>query len=185
MSVKLRFVLVGLLASAPLACGDEDSTSPAGSGGSGADTSTGEPVPFDEAEVIAHGGTFATALVKINAQPFRSDHGLADMVNVYVDAGAEALYRSLDPEAPGEVALPEGTLVVKEHLDAEGAYDGYLMMYRGPAGYAPQTGDWFWARVDGENNAQQTGASGAVNFCIDCHVRAPSFVFGVAADNQT
>lgn len=185
--MKLRFVLVCSLLSMPIACGDdggggEGSDESGDSGGSGDSTGT---APFDEAEIIAQGGMYATELVKINAQPFSSMHGLADTVNVYVNAEAEALFRTLDPAAPTEVALPEGTLVVKEHLDAQGAYDGYLMMYRGPEGYAPETNDWFWARIDGNGVAQDTGPSGPVDYCIGCHMPAPSFVFGVEAGNQT
>ncbi|MCA9710488.1 MAG: hypothetical protein KDK70_31900 [Myxococcales bacterium] len=166
---------------ASVACGDDGGAG--GSSSTASDESTGD-APFDEAAVIEQAGTFATTLVKINAMPFPSQHGLADMVNVYVDAGAADLYRALALAAPVEVDLPEGTLLVKEHLDMAGAYDGYLMMYRGPAGYAPETDDWFWARIDGSGTTQETGPSGAVNFCIGCHTSAPSFVFGVAADNK-
>lgn len=202
--MKLRVVFVCSLLCMPVACGDdgagqdegaEPSTGSPGTADSGAadsgtadsgaaDSSTGA-APFDEAEVIALGGMYTSELVKINVDPFGSAHGLADTVNVYVNAEAEAAFRSLDPQAPAEVDLPEGTLIVKEHLDDEQVYDGYLMMYRGPDGYAPQTGDWFWARIDASGTAQETGPSGRVDFCINCHVPAPSFVFGVEADNQT
>jgi len=182
MQMRSTLLLVSL--SLPLACGDDGGDDDGASGSIG-DDSTGADPGFDEAEVIAMAATYATSLEKINDQPFASAHGLADMVNVYVDAGAAATYRSLDPMAPVEVDLPEGTLIVKEHLDAAGAFSGYLLMYRGPEGYAPETGDWLWAATNAAGDTVESGPSGGVDFCIDCHTPAPSFVFGVEADNQS
>lgn len=188
-----RFSLALALIPSLFACGDDGSgmgetgaatsmaTSDGSSGTAAVDESTGEPAPFDEAEVIQRAHMFATELVKINVDPFPSAHGLADTVNVHVDAGAADLYRTIDPEAPAELDFPEGTLVVKEHLNTEGAYDGFLMMYQGPEGYDPDNRDWFFARIDGTGATRETGA---VGFCIGCHVPSPSFLFGVPADNQ-
>jgi len=166
------------------AASDESTGTPADSSGS-ADESTGADPGFDADEVIAMAATYATTLEKISDQPFASQHGAADMVGVYVNSEAAALFRTLDPEAPVEVDLPEGTLIVKEHFDDAGAFSGFLLMYRGPEGYAPMTGDWFWAATNAGGDTLTAGASGGVDFCISCHTPAPSFVFGVAADNQT
>lgn len=137
--------------------------------------------PFDEAEVIELGGRYATELVQINTDPFPSQHGLAAAVNVFVDPANADLYRTLDPAAPAELDFPEGALIVKEHLDADGNADGYLLMYQGPDDYAPAAHDWFWARVDGTGTTQETGE---VGFCISCHAQAPGHIIGVATDNQ-
>ncbi len=170
--------LLGLLLAA---CGDDGAPGSDTGAASGTDgASTGE-APFDEAEVIEQGGQYANALVQINDTSFTSQHGLAATVNVFVDPAAADLYRTLDPEAPVALAFPEGTLIVKEHLDAGGNQSGYLMMYRGPEGYNPDGSDWFWARVDGAGATQETGA---VGFCISCHAAAPGHVFGVATDNR-
>ncbi|MCX4244991.1 hypothetical protein [Paraliomyxa miuraensis] len=179
---------VSLVASACLlpGCGD-DSGSVDGSttmdpptSSDGAD-STGEPLPFDEAEVIELAGQYATALVQINDQPFTSQHALAAAVNVFVDPAAADLYRMLDPVAPVELAFPEGTLLVKEHLDGDGAFIGYNLMYRGPEGFAPDSSDWYWARVTAAGVAAE---SGAIDYCINCHAAAPGHAFGVAVDNR-
>lgn len=171
------------------ACADdagstEDETGAVGTAATaeaGSADGSGEPAPFDEAEVIEQAGQYATALVQINDTSFPSQHGLAATVNVFVDAAAADLYRTLDPAAPTEVDFPEGTLIVKEHLDADGAEDGYLLMYRGPEGYDPDASDWFWARVDGSGTTQETGA---VGFCIGCHAQVAGHVFGVETDNR-
>lgn len=185
-SRRLAVLFLATLCCSAAACGDDagtsgDETGAVGSSGSGGASSTGEPAPFDEAEVIEQAGQYATELVRINAQPFPSQHGLASTVNVFVDAAAADLYRAIDPAAPTEVDFPEGTLLVKEHLDAEGSPDGYLLMVRGPEGYAPEASDWFWARVDGSGTTQETGA---VGFCIGCHAAVAGHVFGVETDNR-
>lgn len=178
--------LLSLVALAAPACaddggsGDGDTGTSATGASDGADESTGQ-APFDEAEVIQQAGQYATALVQINDTPFASQHGLADTVNVFVDAANADLYRTLDPAAPADIDFPEGALVVKEHLDADGNPDGYLMMYQGPDGYAPDANDWFWARVDGTGATKETGA---VGFCISCHAQAPAHIIGVATDNR-
>ncbi len=166
------------------AASDESTGTPAGSSGA-ADDSTGVAAGVDEDEVIAMAAMYETTLEKISAQPFDSEHGAADMVEVYINPEAAALFRTLDPEAPAEVDFPEGTLIVKEHFDDAGAFSGFLLMYRGPEGYAPMTGDWFWAATNAAGATLSAGPSGPVDFCISCHTPAPSLVFGVAADNQT
>lgn len=186
--MSIRHLLMGVFVLGLGACTEDPDGSGDDGGGSGdaastgaADDSSGSAAAFDEAEVIEQAGRYATELVKINDQPFPSQHGLAATVNVYVDAAAADAYRTLDPAAPADVEFAEGTLIVKEHLSDEGAYDGYLLMYRGPEGYSPEGGDWFWARVDGSDTVQETGA---VGFCIGCHQPAPGWAFGVEADNQ-
>lgn len=185
--IQSRTVLLASSLSLLLGCpsddaeGDGDGGSDTAASTGAADDSTGEPAPFDEAEVIAAASDFEASLTKINAQPFASQHGLAATVNVYVSPDAADLYRGVDPEAPADVAFPEGTLVVKEHLDGEGAFAGFTMMYLGPEGYDPAGGDWFWALVGADGGTQLSGSLGS---CIGCHEPASSFVFGVAADDQ-
>lgn len=185
-SSRSLVVCLAALASGPFACGDDSGSADAGTSeatatsSDGAD-STGEPPPFDEAEVVELAGQYATVLVQINDQPFVSQHGLAAAVNVFVDPVAADLYRTLDPAAPVEVAFPEGTLLVKEHLDPEGVSIGYNLMYRGPEGYDPEASDWYWARVTAEGVAAE---SGAIGYCIACHGAAPEHAFGVAIDNR-
>lgn len=168
---------LAIAACSALACADDgqdDETA-------GSADSTSSAPPFDEAEVIEQASQYATALEQINDQPFSSQHGLASAVNVFVDAANAELYRTLDPSAPADIDFPEGALIVKEHLDADGAPDGFLLMYQGPDGYDPDASDWFWARIDGAGATQETGS---VTFCIDCHSQAPAHILGVATDNR-
>lgn len=184
-SRRLAALVVASFACSIAACGDdggstEDGTGAVGSSGTETADSTGS-APFDEAQVIEMASQYATALERINAQPFTSQHAIAASVSVYVDSGAAEMFRMLDPEAPVDLDFPEGTLIVKEHLDAEGSPDGFNLMYRGPEGYDPMASDWYWARVTADGTAAE---SGAIGYCISCHAAAPGHAFGVATDNR-
>lgn len=160
---------------------DAQSTGP-GEGSEGSEGSSGDSA-FDEDAVLALAAAYATDLEQINATPFGSQHGLADTVNVFVTPEHAAAFDTLDPAAPSLVEFVEGTLIVKEHLDGDGAYDGYLLMYKAPEGYNPDAADWYWARVTASGNAPNTGT---VGFCINCHaqVAETGYVFGVETDNR-
>jgi hypothetical protein len=181
------FFVLGLTA-----CGGDDGTADTEAGSdSQADgateaadgSDTGTPDAIDEDAELARAAAYETNLVQINATPFASQHGLAATVNTWVSPEAEAAFAALDPAAPVAPALDPGTMVLKEHLDAEGNKDGYLMMVKGPVGYAPDASDWWWARVDGTGATQETGQ---VGFCLGCHnaVAASGHLFGVPLDNR-
>ena len=94
------------------------------------------------------------------------------------------MYKTIDPDNPSEITLPEGMLVVKEHLDAEGQPSGYTMMYKGPPGTNADTEDWWFARVGADGNLKESGAPG---FCVGCHSVAEEtdWLFGVPLDNRS
>jgi hypothetical protein len=147
----------------------------------GADSTGGGPVDED-AELSRAAGY--ESFTQVNATPFPSQHGLASTVNVFVSDDARAAYETIDPA--NRMAFPPfaaGAMLVKEHLDAAGAKDGYLVMLKAPSGYDPEGSDWWWARVDGAGMPQETGK---VGFCKDCHAQVADFghVFGVALDNR-
>lgn len=174
LALALPFLAVGCTDD-----GDSDDDAVASTGADG----SGDGPGFDEAAVIAEAATYASTLTKVNATATASQHGLADTVNFYVNAEALAAYQMFDPDTPTATPLPEGTLLVKEHLTSEGAEDGFLMMYKAPEGYNPSAADWFWARVDGTGATRETGV---VGFCVACHtaVADADFVFGVPLDNR-
>lgn len=149
----------------------------------GSESSTGADLGFDETAVLELAAGYATDLEQINATPFGSQHGLADTVNVFITPEHAAAFETLDPAAPSLVEFVEGTLIVKEHLDGDGAYDGYLLMYKAPEGYNPDAADWYWARVAANGNTPNTGT---VGFCINCHAQVADtgYVFGVETDNR-
>ena len=121
---------------------------------------------------------------KINADAVSSAHGNAAMVNWYVPSDIAAMFRTIDPDAPAEISFSEGALIVKEHLDGDGAADGYTMMYKGPPGTNAEANDWWFGRVDGAGELRDQGA---VGFCMNCHssVATSDWLYGVPADNQS
>jgi hypothetical protein len=69
----------------------------------------------------------------------------------------------------GEPALPDGSVIVKRGYDADddGAARGFVTVMKKIDGYAPDEGDWFWARlgVDGALGSE----IGRSTFCASCH----------------
>lgn len=153
-------------------------------GGDEAETNsgeTGEP-SVDEDAIVAEAVNYAS-FEQISA-PTPSAHGLADTVVVWVPPEFAAEYRALDPEDPDDMAsFAEGTLFVKEHLDSEGAPAGMTIMYKGPPGYNPDAGDWWWAQADIDGTLNDAGM---VGYCMACHSprEGADWVFGIPADEQ-
>lgn len=148
----------------------------------GGESETVGEASIDEAAVVAQAIDYAS-FEAINA-PASSAHGLADTVVVWVPPAFAAEYRAVDPDDPdASAAFAPGTLFVKEHLDAEGAPAGMTIMYKGPAGYDPDSGDWWWAQAELDGTLNDAGA---VGYCIACHSprAGADWVFGIAADEQ-
>jgi len=147
-------------------------------------TETSGPAEIDEAAVQTMAADFAS-LTQVSDVPLSSQHGLADTVTFYVADDVLDLYLTVDPDAPTEVTFPQGALLVKENLNANGESDGYFAMYKGPEGYDPDGNDWYWLQVNG---AGAVGNSGQVGFCKDCHgggsAAVSDYVFGVPLDNR-
>lgn len=123
------------------------------------------------------------SMAKLNTQPYTSDIG-AFTVNCYV-AGDVDRYRKIHPEQTGtNVTVARGTLIVREVLDASGRVSKLTMMAKGPPGYDPSLGDWWFAVTDPqgvplvENGAIQLGR---LKQCHNCHLDRPrdDFLFGV------
>ena len=138
----------------------------------------------DEDDIASDAADYAS-YERVTATSLPSQHGLAATVHVWVPADVEADYRALDPADPDASASFEpGTLLIKEHLDAEGMPAGLTVMFKGEPGYDPDSGDWWWGNlaVDGTIND-----SGAISYCIDCHEprSGADWVFGVAAADQS
>jgi hypothetical protein len=123
------------------------------------------------------------AMSKINARPYTTP--LAPFgINCYV-TGDIAGYRKIHPEQPGaNVTVARGTVIVREVLDARGQISKLTVMAKGPPGYDPSLGDWWFAVTDPrgaplvENGAVMLGR---LTQCHDCHLdRArDDFLFGV------
>jgi hypothetical protein len=154
----------------------DDSTGGEATGGhedTAHEDSEGEPM-VDEDAVAAQALGYKS-FERVNAEPLPSEHALGDTVNFWIPADVVTMYEN---HGADDLAFAPGTLLVKEHLDAEGGYTGLTVMFKAPEGYNPEAADWYWARI---TPADEVADSGKVAFCIGCHTRAAEtdFVFGL------
>jgi hypothetical protein len=157
-----RRPLILLLACACLtACDDE----PSGESTTADSTGDTDNTPTVDEQEIIDMTLIYEQYEKINTDSLPSQHGIPDTVNVWVPSSAAETFRSL---SDGTV-FDEGTIIVKEHLDADGAFISATVMYKGPAGYAPDAGDWWFGLVNPDGSASPTGQP---DLCIGCHTSA-------------
>lgn len=137
-----------------------------------------DEVEVEEDEVLAAIDDYTNRLLPMDDQAEVSEtHADAAEVQVWVSPEAAETFASIDPDDPSQaVAFPEGSVLVKEHYDAEGNMFGLNVMYKAPFGYAPEDGDWYWMQVRGDAVTH----AGRVSFCVDCHAAAinSDFVVG-------
>jgi hypothetical protein len=143
----------------------------------------------DEAAILAEvaHGAYKTSpeLAAVSQIAYASAIAPANRVDVWVTAGALADYDRIEPDRTGSGAtVRPNTLLVREVQDGTGAVVKLTLMMKGPAGYNPSVGD-FWFGVttaDGtpmmENGAPQMGH---VTACFGCHQQRANdgFLFGV------
>ncbi|HKJ86211.1 MAG TPA: cytochrome P460 family protein [Spirochaetia bacterium] len=90
-------------------------------------------------------------------QPGQAPHG--PFHRIFVN---KALFDAV-PIASQEA--PDGTIIVKENLDTSQELTGYTVMAK-VEGFAPESGDWYWARYLPDGTV---AAAGAIESCIVCH----------------
>ncbi len=90
-------------------------------------------------------------------QPGQAPHG--PFHRIFVN---KALYDAVP--IPSQEA-PDGSIIVKENLDTSQELTGYTVMAK-VEGFAPERGDWYWARYLPDGTV---AAAGAIESCIVCH----------------
>jgi hypothetical protein len=130
----------------------------------------------------------AGAFTKISKAAYPSTLG-GFTINVMTNQDSRD-YRKIHPEATGSqtVILP-GTLIVRQVLDPDGAVTKVTLMAKGPPGYDPSIGDWWFGVTDpsGAPLSDDSGVqAGRLTACHGCHLpRADDdYLFGVPVDNQ-
>jgi hypothetical protein len=143
----------------------------------------------DEQAMLSAVRAFRTspAFVRLNQFEYTTALASKAQINVYVSSQAFAPYASIVPESKGsDVYVPEGTLIVRQVKGSAGAADTLTLMYKGPEGYNPDLGDfWFGVTDLAGVPLQQAGVArtGRLEECYSCHLdRADDdFLFGVPA----
>jgi hypothetical protein len=85
-------------------------------------------------------------------------------IRVLVSADAEAPYAALSPDEP----YPVGATLVKAEYDDElcELLVGYTAYEKRAKGENPAGGDWWWQKLDADENVLEEGAPWR---CINCH----------------
>ncbi|MCE9578129.1 MAG: hypothetical protein K8W52_33695 [Deltaproteobacteria bacterium] len=135
-------------------------------------------------ELVGHDG-----FTRINPRPFASALG-APGVNIDIDPASASAYRLIDPDVVGSNAhLPSGAMIVRSVLDANGVVTKLTMMVKGPPGYDPTLGDWWFGETDPDGvPIMENGVPliGALEECHQCHLdrATDDFLFGVRAADR-
>lgn len=140
--------------------------------------------PQLDAMVLASVHQYRSA-TKINVQPLSSLLGPFD-VNYFV-AGDVSDFLRVHPEQSGsKVRLEPGTVIVREVLGESGQAAKLTVMAKGPAGFDPTLGDWWFGVTDVDGiPLEENGALliGRLQQCHECHRERTQddFLFGVPA----
>lgn len=113
-----------------------------------------------EAEVPVFPDTYASTYQEVRDCRRSPDH---DLNYIRVLASPEAA----DPYMGRAQPFPVGAIVLKEEY-ADAAcqdLDGFTVMRKEEAGYAPSTGDWSWQRVSADRDVVPIDEAR----CIGCH----------------
>jgi hypothetical protein len=152
----------------------------------------GDAVTVDDQALLREALTYRDpqAFTPLNGLSYASALGGEAFINVYVSAGAFDTYAAVDPAVPGTgITLPEGTIIVREVLDAGGKVKRLTLMAKGPAGYNPDLGDYWFAVTEPDGTpVVENGATrvGRLTDCYGCHIPRASddYLFGVPADKR-
>jgi hypothetical protein len=117
--------------------------------------------------------------------PYPSTAAAGASIDEWVTASAWAEYAKINPLAPGSGAkVPVGTVIVRAVINAAGTTTKLTLMAKGPPGYNPDIGDWWFGETDpyGAPLKSDAGAlTGRMTECYSCHLPRANddFLFGV------
>lgn len=160
--------------------GDEKPTAPA-------------VVNTEQALAPLQGGAYRSsgAFVHATRAPYLSSAVPGTYVDEWVSSDAYSTYSQIDPSVSGSgVTLPVGTTVVRAVLDPTGqAVEKLTVMVKGPSGFNPEVGGWWFAETDPDGAPLITDGglmAGALGDCATCHLPRASddFLFGIPQDDR-
>jgi hypothetical protein len=155
---------------------------------------SGGAAEMDTTSLLASisGGAYqtSTAFTQLTLAPYPSVAAPGSTVREWVSAFALDDYAKISPGVSGSgVTLPEGATIVRAVLDADGGVDKLTIMAKGPPGYNPDLGDWWFGVTDPEGIPLETDAGllmGRLSECYSCHVprNDDGYLFGVPLDDR-
>ncbi len=193
--------------------GREPAPAPAPDASSSSSSSSSSGTDVDETAVLSAlaGGAFRTSpsFTLATHAPFASAAAQGAWVEEWVSSDAYAAYAQVRPDAAGShVTLAPGSMIVRVVTDANGNPTELTVMVKGPHGYNPALGDWWFgvAEPDGTPVVADGGADdggggaggeggggggggvmmGRLSACYTCHAprSEDDFLFGVPAGDR-
>ncbi len=147
-------------------------------------------VSVDEQSILSAVRTFqaSSRFVRLNQAAYATSLASGALINVYLSGDGSGAYAAVTPEVEGSgVALPEGTLIVREVLGAGAST--LTLMYKGAPGYNPELGDYWFGVTDIRGEPVVADGElrlGRLDDCYSCHLERPDddFLFGVPATHR-
>jgi hypothetical protein len=139
---------------------------------------------------IVDGGFRSAAFTHATLTPYPSVGAPGSFVDEWVSSGSYALYSEVQPDAGGSgVQMPPGSMIVRAVVDSNDDVAKLTVMLKGPAGYNPALGDWWFAETDpsGVPLTDDAGViAGRLSGCYPCHVprSGDDYLFGVPLDDR-
>jgi hypothetical protein len=162
--------------------------------GAGATDNAAPSAELDDTTVlaaIAHQGySTSQAFTRVSLAPYPSTAAPGSYIASWVSSDAYEAYTKVDPSTTGShVQMPVGTTIVRAVLNADDKVTKLTLMVKGPAGYNPALGDWWFGVTDpsGAPLENDAGAEvGRMSACFSCHIpRAKDdFLFGVPSSDR-
>jgi hypothetical protein len=140
---------------------------------------------------IAHEGyEKAPAFVQASTS-YASSAVPGSLITEWVSSSAADTYAKISPTVSGSnVTMPTGATIVRVVEDATGTVSELTVLVKGPQGYNPVLGDWWFAETD-PNGTPDTSADGGtmcglLTQCYGCHTprSADDYLFGVPSADR-
>lgn len=152
-----------------------------------ATTDPAAPVEIDEITVIAYASHYRDPAMfeQISESPYPSALAGTAFIQLYALRGVTTQFDRIAPELSGSQAtIPAGGIIVREVLDDTMTPVKLTVMAKGPAGYNPRLGDWYFAvtNLQGVPLVKDgVPRSGRMVECYGCHVprAGDDYLFGV------
>lgn len=124
------------------------------------------------------------SMARVSTVPYASEIS-ESRISVWFGGGGVDDYLRIHPDRVGSGAvLDQGAMIVREVLAADGSVERLTVMCKGPAGYNPDLGDWWYAVTDPDGEPIELEGElqvGRLTGCYACHQDRPDddYLFGV------
>jgi hypothetical protein len=143
-------------------------------------------------ESIANDGYVTSSAFVKASTTYASTAAAGSSITLWVSAQSLSAFDAISPDVSGSHAtVPPGTLIVRAVQNTAGSVQKLTLMCKGPPGYNPELGDW-WFGVTSPDGAPARSAAGVIQLgkltaCYSCHQKRgdDDFLFGIPASART